>query len=570
MRMTRPVSPFALPLLAFSLVAAQTHSTPPVSVELRVPEAETHVIGDAIPLFWRFQNHSASPLAFMWEGCCRFNGRLTVTYNGAVIPPTPPGQALAHMFAKAERLDPGAPRDFDTRLADWVALTNSGTYELRGHYQGVLPFQRPQVARGLELWRDTAATTPLRVSVLNVADYLAQAAARAARRGLRLELTGPDRLPPLQPIALRLEVSNTGSAPQTVAWPDAFQLWLVNRAGQRVPGAAEQIEVASEQLTLAPGVTVEREFTVHSGLVEGAPFGDYRAFVDLAAGDAGQPRVPSNPLPFDWQLNQADVTALLTEAASGSRTGMRNAPLKLLRVYLAELHPQLALIEPGQLPAPAGALASELTLAACLKPHGPKPGRVEFDIRVPAAEAWFLDEAVVKQCDGKMPEAPRQQLATILALRRHLGWEVGVRLQPENNATIAHLTAVAVELAPLRAELADDPRVVLPLGGDKTSILELPVEPPPSRLLVRVQNAATGVRLEYLWRRGANAGSDAALPTFTRLDGAAAWENLLSDPALPASPIQIAADGTLTWEQLLNALRPLTQRGLTMTLRAEG
>jgi hypothetical protein len=568
--MTRPVAISVLSLLGFMLAFARSNAAPPVSVELRIPEAETHVIGDAIPLFWRFQNHSTNPLAFMWEGCCRFNGKLTVTRDGAVIPPTPPGQALAHMFAKAERLDPGAPRDFDTRLSDWVALTNSGTYELRGHYQGVLPFQRPHVGRGLELWRDTAATPPLKVTVLNVADYLAQGAARAARRGVRLELSGPDRLPPLRPVALRLKMSNTGSAPQTIAWPEAFQLWLVSRAGQRVPGAAEQIEAASENLTLAPGASVEREFTVHSGLIEGAPFGDYRAFVDLAAGAAGEPRVPSNPLAFEWRLTQADVTALLADAAAGSRAGMRNAPLKLLRVYLAELHPLLALVEPARLPGAAGTLASELTLAACLKPHGPKPGRVEFDARIPAAEAWFLDEPVVKQCDGKMPDAPKQQLATILSLRRHLGWEVGVRLQPDNHTTIARVMAVAVELAPLRAELADDPRVMLPLGGDKTSTIELPVEPPPARLVLRVRETAGGISLDYSWRRGTGTAAEQEQPTFIPLRDAAAWDALLNDPALSSSPILVVAPSTLTWEQLLAALRPLTQRGLTMCLRAEG
>jgi hypothetical protein len=81
----------------------------------------------------------------MWEGCCRLNGRLTVTAENQPIIPVPPVQALAHMFAKAERLEPGKPADFETRLSDWVQLRESGEYQLVGTLHRVFcPNRRPK------------------------------------------------------------------------------------------------------------------------------------------------------------------------------------------------------------------------------------------------------------------------------------------------------------------------------------------------------------------------------------------------------------------------------------------
>ncbi|MBL9126422.1 MAG: hypothetical protein JNL97_02185, partial [Verrucomicrobiales bacterium] len=125
--------------LGLGLAAA----TAAVSLTLHVPEAETWVLGDAIPLNWRFRNDSKQPLGFMWEGCCRLNGRLEVARVDRGVPEdlgtVPPGQALAHMFAKADRLEPDLAKDYDTRVGDWVALPGTGRYRLRGTYRGVLP-----------------------------------------------------------------------------------------------------------------------------------------------------------------------------------------------------------------------------------------------------------------------------------------------------------------------------------------------------------------------------------------------------------------------------------------------
>src|SRR5690606_1313859 len=123
---------------------------------------------------WKFTNRSGTPLGFMWEGCCRLNGKLEVTTREGSIATTPQGTALAHMFARADRLDPGVPKEYETLVSDWVELPGTGTYALRGTYRGVLPTQVPQVPRGLGLWRDAATSEPVQLAVLSVGDYLAQ------------------------------------------------------------------------------------------------------------------------------------------------------------------------------------------------------------------------------------------------------------------------------------------------------------------------------------------------------------------------------------------------------------
>ncbi len=337
-------------LLLLSSIPA--HSAEPVQASLIIPEAATHVIGDPIPLLWRFHNVSTQALAFMWEGCCRLNGRLTVTALDKPITMVPPGQALAHMFAKAERLEPATARNFDTLLSDWTQLSASGTYQLSGRYTGVLPEQQPQIPRGLALWRDAAVTPPIHVTLTSVQDYLAARSDHAARRGLELTLAGPSVLPPRDPIFFRRTIRNPGTNTQSFPWPEAASWWILDHENRRVRGAATALEGAYEEISLAPGSTFTRELPIRTDVLEGEPFGHYRVFVDLRPESPLLPRVPSNPLPLRWQLEPDHVIDLLRKAAAGPAAGLRNAPLKLLRLYLTPLRPTRRAPRPPPQPPP--------------------------------------------------------------------------------------------------------------------------------------------------------------------------------------------------------------------------
>jgi hypothetical protein len=520
-----------------------------VGLELRIPEAETHVLGDVIPLHWRFSNTTAQPLGFLWEGCCRLNGRLEVRSIDQALPMLPTGQALAHMFAKADRLEPGVPKEYETRIADWVNLPGTGVFELRGTYRGVLPTQSPQVPRGLALWREAAESPPVRVRVLGVEDYLAQRAERTRRRGVSLTLRAPDRLPPTGSVTLRLTASNATDRALSLFWPDSFTLWALNSQGERsVPAAV--IPGSTVPLSLPPGGAIEREFTLGADRFEGEPLGDYRLFAELTAGNAGEPRVPSAPVPISWRLGRDEVAALVASAAQGAGVGARNAPLRLLRVYLTELASDLEALDLAGWPPASRELGRRLLLAARLKPVQPKPGTV--DLRLALLPRSGAEQGV----DARWSQAPvrsalrppgrdsvanvAEELGVLLGVRRHLGWEVDLGLEP-GDVSVDQVFAVARSLESQGSELAGPLAAILPGQGTNG----------PVRLILRTDPPVG----EGPWLRIGTKGLSRSLDGRT-------WESLAGE-RVAAAPVSagggtgwrgVLVEGGLRWESLAGVL----------------
>jgi hypothetical protein len=542
----------------------------PIQAKLAVPEAE-HVVGDPIALIWRFQNQSTNPLAFMWEGCCRLNGRLNVTHQGEALIPIPPAAATAHQFARAIRLDPGKSQEFTTFLHDWITLQDTGEYQLSGHYRGVLPEQRPQVPRGVELWRDETDTAPISVKLIATPEYLRQRVARSTRRQLTLELRGPATVSPLVPSPLTLRLTNQSPQPQKLAWPGAFQLWVLNLAGNRLPNAAIALEAPSEELVLAPGATVERTVPLSASLFEGEPFGEYGIFVDLAA-DAQQPRLPSNDISVHWRLGAKQVMDLLRAAAPGPATGARNAPLKWLRTYLPEIRASLE--DAVAQSTPESPLARDLLLAARLKPVAPQPGLVNVAVDITPDGAWRFHDSALLEILGT--EATFASLTRLLAVRRHLGWEVAVALRPEEPATLEQIMAVAGEISPLQGDLAAPVRALVPVpNAALPAVLAFQTNQLPANFLVRVTQIGNGVVLEAARRLPdpAQPQLSALIPPsefwsapFRSLNTPQALEALLDDGQLKSPQILVIAARTLAWQELLEAIAPLLRRGLPVDI----
>ncbi len=434
-----------------------------VRLELRIPPAETYVIGDTIPLNWRFSNLSTQALGFMWEGCCRLNGKLEVQSVAGSLPTFPPGQALAHMFAKADRLDPGVPKEYDTRVSDWIQLEASGSYQLKGTYRGVLPTQFPQVRPGLALWRDAAQSDPVSLKVITVAEYQTQRAAREQRRGLRLTLSGPDRLLPLQPMTFQVRLENSSTRPVPVGWPDDEALWVLDRHDRRVAPAAV-LEGVTELVEIPASGAVERTFTLSADRFESEPLGDYSIFVDLREGLDGAPRVPSNRLPLSWKLEPDQVRDLVISAASGAGTGARNAPLKLLRVYLGELTSSLADLNRSTLSPEAKVLADRLSLAAALKPIAPKPGLVPLTLALNAQGDATWANPRIQEALGSGALTLQNQALQILGVRRHLGWEISLHLAPTDATPVMQVVRQLSEWKALSSDWATAPAVVMAMG----------------------------------------------------------------------------------------------------------
>jgi hypothetical protein len=566
----RGESTVAVALLLLAAPLALRAAESPVSAELIIPPAATHVIGDHTPLIWRFCNNGGEPLAFMWEGCCRLNGRLTVTADNQPITPVPPAQALAHMFAKAERLEPGKPADFETRLSDWVQLWETGDYQLEGRYTGVLPEQTPQIPRGLSLWRAAAITPPIRVRLLSVADYLSQRTTRAVERGLHLALSGPSQLPPLRPSPFSIELHNTSAREQRLAWPLDFQLWIVDAKGRRLGNVPTSVEGSYQEIVLPPDARLELPVPFDSGLIEGEPFGEYAVFVDLRQGDAGEPRTPSNPVSMHWQLGATEVEQLLRQAAGGSRLGLRNAPLKLLRVYVGEIGSALAEVE---LPAASSgllALRDQLRLASCLKPHSPIPGRVELPLAVAVDGTTTLSGPAIEDCLAKARPHPGasdvSRLEQLLTVRRHLGWEIGLEVRPASNATLGILHNALEPYRKSGLELSGPPRALLSDGTTNAPLaIAFRAEPIPAGLLLRLRKVNNSIVVAAA-RKPATSSAATQAAWFKADEILEAPFQPITDPAMldqwlePPVQILVLADSSLSWRELLDALKPLLER----------
>jgi hypothetical protein len=567
---------FCALFLLLSLLPSRTMAASQVTAELFIPSAETYVIGDSIPLIWRFENQGAQPVAFLWEGCCRLNGRLEVRAPGKKISPIPPGQALAHMFAKAEQLQPSTPREFETRLSDWTVLHESGAYTLQGNYTGVLPQQTPLIPRGLTLWRDAAQTPPIQLTVLSAPDYLEQSSDRAARRKLHLGLSGPAELPPLEAIPLSLTISNTAPATRTVIWPNDFQVWVLDSDGQRSANVPTGVGGSYEELTIPGGAAVSKTIPFHSDRLEGEPFGSYQIFIDLAESSAGISRVPSNPIPLNWNLDARQVQSLIERAAQGPAAGLRNPPLKLLRVHLAEIQPSLIALQSVHLEPKPAELRNQLELASSLKPLAPQPGQVNWTIAVaPSGRLRWREEALAE----RLPAAAAipDQVAAMLRVRRHLGWDISIRLEPSPELQLRQIGLIVSKFKPLAGDLAGPLHASFPnQEGNTPGLIRFRTAPLPANLVLRLSHGPGGVLgLHAAWRLPhpdqphlTRMFSPAELTALDWRDfsGATALEEFLARNELRYPQTVVFADPTVAWEKIQTVLHPLLRRGLAVEL----
>jgi hypothetical protein len=602
--LAQPASP---PLLR---PVARPATNEPVRVEISIPPAQTYVIGDPTPLVWRFTNTSTQALAFMWEGCCRNNGKVEMKRHGppppvtGIVPShtgfgsgiynpkcdhckqsrklgeitvesTVAGPSLAHQFARAVRLAPGATQEYSTLLADWVRAEFTGDYQLRAQYLGVAPMQRPQMPRGVALWNGRTASTALELSLLSVADYLTERPAREAARQIRLALSGPAKLVPFQPAPLKLRLTNTSRAEQQLDWPACLDLWIVTTNGARAVPFTEPQLGAAESLRIPSGGSVEREVPFSHELLVGEPLGSYQVFIDLRE-TSNTVRVPSNPIPVAWQLDRDLVTQLLREAADKPLTGARNAPLKLLRIYLGNLAAPLRDVDTTALSPAAEKLASDLRTAADLKRLSPKPGRVDLSLSIPPDGRFWFSESVIVGIFAGQNLPPAEQLRTVLALRHHLGWDVGVGLKPEPATPLRHVASAHAAIAPLQTELAAAPSTPV-FNADSTAFSTVSFQPAliPANLVVRVSKTgadtklAVARRLPDPQRPGIElmfSEAEVSKASFTNLPTVAALEALLADGQLAAPRPLVLAAPNLTWAELSGTLGPLLNRSLAFDL----
>ena len=542
---------------------------PEVTVSLQVPAAETYVLGDDVPLVWRFTNHSTNPLAMLWEGCCRLNGTLTVRASGQPVATLPPGAASFHSFSKAGQLPPGQPADFVSRLADWVKLPAGGELSLSGRYTGVLGNQRPQVPANLALWTGTATSAPTQIKLLHVTDYLSQRVQRAKDRGLAIVVSGPSELPPLAPVTLMVDFKNVSDTRQSFAWPGRFELWLVDEQGQRLEKGTRHLEIPGEVIELPVGGDTRRELRLTAENFEGAEFGRITVFLDLGAADPSQNRVPSSAIGLNWRLGADQIRQLLNDAGGSPAAGLRNPALRLLRTYLPAIRTDLAKVDEGSLTnARARLLKRELELAGCLQPLAPKPGAVVLPVGFNADERPLL-ALPTAACTTNLGNEASDQIGAVAGVRRHLGWDILVEVRPEPATTLGAIAHFASSLEPLREQLAAPlvwraPRPV----GSGASALSFPVEAPDAKVVIRIRLQSGGVQISLL-RLATALGEPAGHKTISNIESPTNASVSLTGPDelrawLAAAggrdpTILVVADPAIACSDFLTALVPLLE-----------
>jgi hypothetical protein len=251
------------------------------------------------------------------------------------------------------------------------------------------------------------------------------------------------------------------------------------------------------------------------------------------------------------------VIDLVKRAAAGSKLGFRNAPLKLLRVYLGEIGASLDKAA-RKLPDPvARELALDLWKAGCLKPLAPKPGTVAWSLQLQADGNLRMLTADLEQVAATFPASSR--LSDLHALRRHLGWTVEFTLEPEAGVGMAELFRAAKEVHSVQGAAGAWVRagtfgaITNRIGG-----LTLRNSSVPASGLIRLgeQGGLLGYKSE-----GASALSVAELGSGIRSDLANNEQlEVWLDGLAAGSTLQVEVPGSTTWGMLTNRIGPVLRR----------
>ena len=322
-------------------------------VELLKPASAFYVVGEKIPMTWRFTNTTGEPLGLLWESCCLTYGEIvTESANGQFVPrkrppapplpagvslPADPKAALAwHALPQITEVAPGASVTFETALDDWVEIQKSGRYTLTAQYTGA-PGTALQRHSRIKLWNGKISAAPIAVDLLMPQDYLARKQDFALSAVLNAAPASRTILAPANgPLKLNYLIRNNSDKPVTVS----RELWILDDQGRRLHPAATRVN--DEPLTIPANATQSVDVSITPGDLLGSPLGaNYSAFLDFTTADGA--RFPSAAASFEWRIERTDVVHLLREAAKfPGRRGERSEPVRLLRFYAKELQPLLA------------------------------------------------------------------------------------------------------------------------------------------------------------------------------------------------------------------------------------
>jgi hypothetical protein len=355
-----------------------------IRVELIQAPAKFYVIGDAIPIEWRFTNTTDEPLGMLWEGCCFTYGEIIAETTAGErappkLPPRPPNAPPGwipdpkaaqswHAFPQITRIEPRKSVSFQTVLDNWVEIGKSGHYKLTASYTGA-PDSALQRRSKIKLWNGKAEAKAVEFELLTPNEYLAR---KAAPDDLSLQVgavkVDPIWKPVTSPYFISCRVHNGAKEAREVS----YDLWILDEQGRRVipdaiiPGITR---FSPQRTTVAPEADADLRWKLESSdLLNLALEKPYLVFANcLCEGE----RFPSPHATFEWRIERQDVLRLLHNANDRGKIGARSDPYRVLRRYLFEIEPILKTLsvhsELDELKYSEKSLITDLLAGAALK-----------------------------------------------------------------------------------------------------------------------------------------------------------------------------------------------------------
>ena len=202
--------------------------------------------------------------------------------------------------------------------------------------------------------------------------------------------------------------------------------------------------------------------------------------------------------------------------------------------------------------------------------------RVDLSLPVfPNGKFEFNDAALVAAFAGRT-RSVAEQFGEVIALRRHLGWDVSASVKPEPDTSLRHVATALAAITPLHANLDTLPSATV-FNADSTAFSSLTFPPAviPANLVLRVTKSGAAVKLAVArrlpdpQRPGVEvmfSSAELAKVEFTDLLNVAALEALLADGQLAAPRPLVLAAPNLKWQELTASLGPLLNRSLALDL----
>ncbi len=447
-----------------------------ILLTVTVPPRPFYVIGESIPIEWKFTNTTSEPMGMLWERCClTYGGVSMVDEKGErlerKVPPPPPDappgwtpdpKALQafHAFPPISQIAPHDSVTFTTVLDNWVELAHGGKFKVTARYAGA-PASALQQGEKVKMWNGSAEAPSFELELLTPREYVEK---RGGLGEIGAQVT-PDSqvLKPGEPLKFTLVASSIRQKYSKLS----FGVWILDPSGKRV--TSERAVVENEiELGTHEAKPVETSVSPEAMLGQSLAPG-YSAFVDLIDLDEPSQRFPSKPVTFSFELNRDSVLALIRDAVKhpGVR-GERSLSMRSLRAYLKQAEPFLradgfasALTEDAE-----KKLCADLRLAAAVAHLADK----QQVYRVGVAEAepgmWKLaDAGLATELNWDVPkikEVTANNLAAIQAIHNHLGGRIAFEILANPKTRVLDIRNLCDQLVRTKVMAQTTLRLVVP------------------------------------------------------------------------------------------------------------